>query len=356
MSIPPVTKKRSRPLLAVCFSILCVFSILLPAIVQAAVLPAKMLTVQVGQIFTKTQAYSGSEAFTYQLTSLDAASPMPAGSENGVYTFTLTGDETLALPAISFAGEGTYLYTMQQVVANQSPGLAYDTEVYTLTVYMQSTSAEYVMALVITNSQGQKVDSIVFENTFTPLPTDPSLMTDPPVNKSVTGNPDNADVFTFKLVAQNAANPMPAGSVNGEKTITVTGGGSGEFGQWAYTVEGTYYYTVYEVNTGISGYQYDTMAYTITDVVTQVGYQLTLNRTVTNSSGKAVTSLDFVNHYTATDAPVTSLPTQTGPKTGDAFGIGKYKAIFCIALLLFFACVIYLLLQKRRKKETSTAE
>jgi pilin isopeptide linkage protein len=90
---------------------------------------------------------------------------------------------------------------------------------------------------------------------------------------------------------------MPVGSVGGAKTIYITGSGRGEFGTWNYYEAGTYYYTVYEINTKIDGYTYDEARYTITDMVSEDHGKLALYRVVHNSTNRQVASLIFNNYY-----------------------------------------------------------
>lgn len=97
---------------------------------------------------------------------------------------------------------------------------------------------------------------------------------DPPVKKTISGTPSEDGTFTFKLEAENKSNPMPDGSNDGVKLMTIMGAGEEDFGTWSYTEFGSYHYTVSEANNDESGYTYDTTVYTITDIVTDVGGQL----------------------------------------------------------------------------------
>jgi pilin isopeptide linkage protein len=138
-------------------------------------------------------------------------------------------------------------------------------------------------------------------------------MVDPPVKKTVEGNPGADSIFTFKLTARNASSPMPAGSKGGSKIVYVKGAGSAEFGTWSYDEAGVYYYTVSELNTGEKGYAYDTVVYTITDSVKAVNGQLVLSRVVTNALNKQVMSLIFINKYTNPGAPPPIPPSPLDP-------------------------------------------
>ncbi|MCL2655773.1 MAG: Cna B-type domain-containing protein, partial [Coriobacteriia bacterium] len=96
------------------------------------------------------------------------------------------------------------------------------------------------------------------------------------VQKVISGiKPAQADVFSFLMTPQAGA-PMPQGTVNGAKTITIAGEGTANFGSITYTAPGTYSYLITEVK-GNSAYIYDTAAYTLTVVVGEQAGQLTVS-------------------------------------------------------------------------------
>lgn len=336
-------RKPASRLPAVCLLLVCFLSVTSWQTAYAAP-TANPVTLAVEQIFIKPASSSAADTFTYKLTAKETGNPMPSGSISDGYTFTIDGTSSVDTPAVTFAQTGIYNYELSQYVASPKKGYTYDTQVYTVTVYIDYAHQADV---IIQKKDGTKTDRITFENTYTLLASDPSLMVDPPVNKTVSGNPSKDGTFTFKLEAKDKESPMPTGSAGGVKTQTIVGSGSEDFGTWSYTEGGTYYYTISEVNTGESGYTYDTSVYTITDSVTDVDGQLVLNRTVTNASGKQVSSCAFINQYT--DKSIAS--GISGPKTGDTARIGLYQAMLGISGFLFIVCMLYLFRDSKRKKE-----
>ena len=148
------------------------------------------------------------------------------------------------------------------------------------------------------------------------------VLSDPPVQKIVQGNPPKDETFTFQMKAVTEGAPMPEGSVDGVKTVTITGSGSYEFGEMVFTEAGTYVYEISEVDDGVKNYTYDTTVYTLTVEVTEVadGNQVKLEKTETVTGGDSATAV-FTNVYKG-PAPV--------PKTGDstpAFGMVALAAI-----------------------------
>jgi len=250
-----------------------------------------VLTVK--QVFTASSG-AADAVFNYMLRPLESGSPMPAGTEGLAYAFTITGNAGVDIGPISYSTPGEYRYELFQVIGAERSGYEYDGRVYTIEVYVDEALG---VDVVVLNENGEKEGEITFQNAYGPLPTDPTLMVDPQIRKTVFGNPGRSVMFSFKLEASDPSSPMPPGSVNGVKTITVTGSGMNEFGNWGYDKAGTYYYTVSEVNTDERGYAYDTALYTVTDMVKEENGRLTLNRVVTNEANKPVMSYIFNNVY-----------------------------------------------------------
>lgn len=303
------------------------------------------VTFTVDQAFSQPAASSAADTFTYELRPLAASNPMPAGSAGGTYTFSISGNGSASIGPMSYTSTGTYGYELRQAPASLQ-GYTYDGEVYTVQVYVTSATRADV---VIYRSDGSKSSDAKFTNVYKPLASDPSLMVDPPVQKTVAGTPSKDGTFVFKLEAGNKSNPMPAGSKDGVKTMTIVGSGSEDFGTWSYTEAGVYYYSISEVNVGEDGYAYDTGVYTITDNVQDVAGQLVLTRTVTNDANKPVTSCGFINQYTA---PVGgTIDNGTGPKTGDGSLTELYTAAFAAGCAGCIVCVLILVYRKRRKRQ-----
>ena len=254
------------------------------------------------------------ETFTYLFHAKTAAAPMPDGSDAEGFTFTMDGTTSVAIGPIRFLTAGIYVYELRCTTADMS-GYTIDRQVYTIEIHV---SDKLTSTVLIYDASGVKVSEIRFTHIYGTLASDPAIMVDPPVKKIVEGKPRTASTFTFTLTAENRSNPMPAGSVNGVKHLTIIGAGEGEFGTWSYTEAGTYRYTVSEVNGGVAGYSYDRTVYTITDRVTAVDGQLLVTRRVTNDAGEQAASLTFVNIYEEA-SPGTSRPQAPdgAPETGD---------------------------------------
>ena len=336
---------------------LCVVAVLFAALFIAAPMTvyaaSPPLFIPVRQTFS-TISPGVNSTFTYRLIPVDTqpTNPMPAGSSAITgYTFTLTGNNTsISIGPINYTQAGEYRYEVYQVLEMEVPGYVYDERVFILAVHVLTdpSNGDIDVTLIIWNKDQTKADEIVFNNTYGYTPTNPDLMPDYSVVKTVTGNPASPSQFTFKLEAQNATQPMPAGSANGVKTVTITGSGAISFGKWSYTQPGVYYYNVSEIAPfpAVTGYTYDSAVYKITDTVTDSGGQLTLQRVVTNAVNSIVTSYTFINKYTHPDGPTPPV----GPGTGDGMNPNFYANIFMINGALAVGAAIYLIFGGKRKK------
>lgn len=165
----------------------------------------------------------------------------------------------------------------------------------------------------------------------------------PPVVKKVEGKDGATDLFTFELAADDITNPMPVGSRNGVKQITIEGACETEFGEWRYTEAGSYSYTIREVPGSDPNYEYDSTVYHITDKVSYNGSKFRLERTYTDDvgnvySGDATAVFEFVNKYNKPGAPDIV-------DTGD-----DSKLLMWLIIALASAAVIVALVIRKREK------
>ena len=295
------------------------------------------LTLTVSQVFNSSSAGVDDE-FTYRLEPDLPSNPMPSGSTADGLNFTIRGTASIPVGPIVFTQAGLYSYKIVQVVTEEQLGYTYDRHVYSIDVQVDF----YLdVSYVVYNMTREKTDVVQFINEFRPNPTVLGVMSNVPVVKTVSGNPSQNATFTFRLVTQDPANPLPSGSVGGIKEVSITGPGTTTFGNWIYEEEGVYYYTVFELNGGVAGYSYDTEVYTITDTVTLVEGQLVLSRVITNSANRQVTSYSFINTYSST------VP---GPKTGDYLNTGLYTGLLIAGCMAAMGALIFLVVGTRRKE------
>ena len=136
--------------------------------------------------FTVSQTFTTSgklpdpfnETGIYELVPVTEGAPLPDGAQNGVFRFTLTGNDTVDIPVITgarsgqptelfFEQAGQYQYTLSQVTAD-ADRYTYDRATYSLNIMIiGSGNGTAVGALWIVNEQGTKPDQITFSNSYT---------------------------------------------------------------------------------------------------------------------------------------------------------------------------------------------
>ena len=181
--------------------------------------------------------------------------------------------------------------------------------------------AHYTTDSASIQGSGTTVEGTI-TNTYAPRPT----THDPAVEKKIEGpKPSNPDTFSFVLKRTDASFPMPAGSDGDTKTITVEGAGSPEFGDIAFTLPGTYTYTITETKGG-AACTYDGSSYALTYEVADDGQgKLRAKRSMTKTVDGTTTVVDlgaqgdaigavFTNVYPTPDIPT---PTPNNPTSPD---------------------------------------
>ena len=169
-----------------------------------------------------------------------------------------------------------------------------------------------------------------------------TVTADPPVKKKVTGDrPLIAGTFAFTMESVlNTAGvktmPMPEGSKDGKKTLTITGEGGKEFGVITFTKPGTYVYRITENKGSDSRYTYDTAVYTLTFDVERQEDRLTLKLTITKD-GKEMKEIVFANRYRS--------PAKNWIQTGAGKDVLIAGGVLVVSLLGLAAMV---LLRKRK--------
>ena len=122
---------------------------------------------------------------------------------------------------------------------------------------------EQVKAGYVKEVTGDATEGFTITNTFEPQ------FGDPPVGKTVEGEPRRDETFTFKMVGSSTTDtvPMPEGVEGNEMTMEIVGTGADEFGEFALVEPGTYTYEISEVPGSTEGYNegydYDDTVYTV---------------------------------------------------------------------------------------------
>ena len=206
--------------------------------------------------------------------------------ENGEEVATATNvGNGFTFPAINYTAAGDYTYTIAEV-NNGLGGVAYDESTHDVTVHVTDEGG----ALAATVEGG---DAVVFKNTYTPAPATVPADAETGLGgaKTLEGRALAEGEFTFELRDNNGA--LVAETTNAAD-------GSFSFEGITFDQEGTYTYTVSEVDNGLGGVAYDSTVYRAVITV------------IDNGEGQLVASVDkpdgafaFTNTYQAAGVNVT---------------------------------------------------
>ena len=134
-----------------------------------AVASAMEVDIPYQQTFKNNSAESSvADTFDYQLTVADAASPMPEGSSNGAYEFSLEGNVSGLLNLnIDYPKPGYYHYTVRSKVDKPKKGYTYSSKTYTVTVMViNGTNGLETGAIIIQDSKSTKYDKLIFKTRY----------------------------------------------------------------------------------------------------------------------------------------------------------------------------------------------
>ncbi|MGX8773526.1 MAG: Spy0128 family protein [Bacillota bacterium] len=135
--------------------------------------PAAALAMPVSLPYQQTFTNNSSEAsvadtFDYQITAADASSPMPEGSSNGAYVFSLKGNTSGSLNLdIPFKKPGYYHYTVKSKVDKPKKGYTYSSKTYTVMIMVVNGSDGLETgAITIKDAKSTKYDRLVFKTKY----------------------------------------------------------------------------------------------------------------------------------------------------------------------------------------------
>ena len=340
------------------------------------------VTIPVEQIFNAQPGAASQGTFSYVLTPNNAGQPMPTGTVDGRYTFSITGSDTHTITISGFPHAGYFFYTVRAAERAANDSYTLDDTVYTIIVKVINlpggglSASLHAVAVGTEVTEATKVDEIIFDKSYAFAA---AITGSIPVIKTVQGHPAQDYTFTFRLTALTPNAPMPTGATGNTFDITITGSGREYFGTWTHTTPGVFVYEVREIDTGNRDYDFDDTVYRITDTVTDENGQLVVSRVIVNAETNApVSSLAFINNFTGgpgpgnddedEDVPVAENDTGNdrpgtgpggatqGPKTGDyADPIRMIIVMVMSAAIALFALFLIYFDRRSEREHTGAA-
>ena len=238
-------------------------------------------------------------------------------------------DGNVTFDKITYTKPGNHRYTVREVNQGET-GITYDDQTYMIYTMITDNGdgtlkAEHqVLAEIVENDHmdPEKENAITFQNSYKAEPANVTIE----AVKKLEGGTLKEGQFTFQLKDKDG---KAVAEVKNKKD------GAIRFENLTFDSEGTYEYTISEVNDKQTGVTYDENVYKLTVSVTDDGSGV-LSAKV--SSDKAI----FTNHYKATDAK-TDIDTKPKapdsdakdkvPKTGDSSSMALYLVLMGIAAM-----------------------
>ena len=163
-----IMESRKNKLNIVYLTVLLIISSILPAdmSVYAAVTQEIYITLPVEQRFSGTLG-KDEIICDYSFVSIDPGNPMPDGSVDGEYTFTLIGDGSTEIGPMVYVEAGIYTYEMTQSSVNKEDAFKRDEKVYTIVVRIKRENDGSLHGEVIAeNDLGYKSEILKFTNGY----------------------------------------------------------------------------------------------------------------------------------------------------------------------------------------------
>ena len=180
---------KARRIIAICITLICFLAMSAPLMVSAGS-GTGTAVIKVEQIF-ETNEYAPEDvdcAIAFTMTALNGA-PLPASAKSGVYTFVIDGTASVDTDPITFTKAGVFSYEIKVDPSLAAKGYTYDKSVYIVDIYVANGNNGLNAEVTVRNGGDTKVEKVIFSNEYRALPSDPLVMVDPPVKKTVTGTP-----------------------------------------------------------------------------------------------------------------------------------------------------------------------
>lgn len=102
----------------------------------------------------------------YEFRALDQEAPMPENTKNGIYFFSLNGEQVETTFSLQYLHAGVYHYQLVQTTAEKER-YQYDKNCYEITVYVKNgENGELVSEVVAEKGDGKKCGDLEFQNSY----------------------------------------------------------------------------------------------------------------------------------------------------------------------------------------------
>ncbi len=259
-------------------------------------------------------------------------------------------NKTFAFESLTFSKVGTYYYVVEEDSSKKLDRVTYDDTKYYITVSVTDDTVKGKLSAtytIKTSSDATKnAENIVFENKYTPKPTD--ITVDININKKVENKGSEsitAEGFEFALKKDGATESQKVKTDKDGKAKFTLNFTEEDIGK-------TYSYTLTEVDGGRANVKYSTAKYDIAITVSLDGNNKLAASITQNTVAVDSVVAEFVNEYdytppTPPTPPEDDIP--SSPQTGDTSNIHLWFALLFVSGGGLIGTTVY---GRKKKEET----
>lgn len=109
------------------------------------------------------EASKVNDLFNYRLIALSDGAPMPQGTSNNQYFFSIKGNDCFEVGPVAFSHEGVYRYQLSHI-SLASKNYTYDNSTYNIIVYV--TKENGIHSVIENTNTGEKVSKIEYAHSY----------------------------------------------------------------------------------------------------------------------------------------------------------------------------------------------
>lgn len=114
----------------------------------------------------------------YEFCALDQEAPIPENAKDGIYSFSLNGEQAETKLSLKYARAGVYRYQLKQTTEDKDK-YQYDKSCYEITVYVKNgENGEFITQVIAEKGDGKKSGELEFQNSYQGNPSEPSKPSD----------------------------------------------------------------------------------------------------------------------------------------------------------------------------------
>ena len=139
----------------------------------------------------------------YEFCALDQEAPLPENAKDGIYSFSLNGEQAETKLSLQYVHTGVYRYQLKQTTAEKER-YQYDKSCYEITVYVKNgENGEFITQVIAEKGDGKKSGELEFQNSYQGNYSEPSTPSKPntPSKPVKTGDTTPVMLYVFSAAS-----------------------------------------------------------------------------------------------------------------------------------------------------------